>query len=73
MFSRTGHKIVPKPRQMLFFGYKLPTVTEGGPVVMDNGRIVQQGHHNALIHTTGVYRRLWEREQAAGQLEGLAS
>ena len=40
---------------------------------MDNGRIVQQGHHNALIHTTGVYRRLWEREQAAGQLEGLAS
>ncbi|MBL6802131.1 MAG: ABC transporter ATP-binding protein [Synechococcus sp. BS307-5m-G38] len=42
-------------------------------LVMDNGRIVQQGHHNALIHTTGVYRRLWEREQAAGQLEGLAS
>ena len=42
-------------------------------LVMDNGRIVQQGHHNALIHATGVYRRLWEREQAAGQLEGVAS
>ena len=42
-------------------------------LVMDNGRIVQQGHHNALIHATGVYRRLWEREQAAGQLEGMAS
>ena len=42
-------------------------------LVMDNGSIVQQGHHNALIHATGVYRRLWEREQAAGQLEGMAS
>jgi len=42
-------------------------------LVMDNGRIVQQGHHNALIQATGVYRRLWEREQAAGQLEGMAS
>jgi len=42
-------------------------------LVMDNGRIVQQGHHNTLIHASGVYRRLWEREQAAGQLEGMAS
>ena len=42
-------------------------------LVMDNGRIVQQGHHNALIATAGVYRRLWERQQAAEQLEGMAS
>ena len=42
-------------------------------LVMDNGRIVQQGHHNALIATAGVYRRLWERQQAAEQLEGIAS
>ena len=42
-------------------------------LVMENGRIVQQGHHNALIATAGVYRRLWERQQAAEQLEGMAS
>ena len=42
-------------------------------LVMDNGRIVQQGHHNALIATAGVYLRLWERQQAAEQLEGMAS
>ena len=42
-------------------------------LVMDNGRIVQQGHHNALIATAGTYRRLWERQQAAEQLEGMAS
>ncbi len=42
-------------------------------LVMDNGRIVQQGHHNALIATAGTYRRLWERQQAAEQLEEMAS
>ena len=42
-------------------------------LVMDNGRIVQQGHHNALIASAGIYRRLWERQQAAEQLEEMAS
>ena len=41
-------------------------------LVMDNGRIVQQGRHNDLIHVPGVYRRLWEREQAAEQLDAMA-
>ena len=41
-------------------------------LVMDNGRIVQVGHHNNLIHVPGVYRRLWEREQAAEQLDAMA-
>ena len=41
-------------------------------LVMDNGRIVQQGHHTDLIHVPGVYRRLWEREQAAEQLDAMA-
>ena len=39
---------------------------------MDNGQIVQQGRHNDLIHVAGVYRRLWEREQAAEQLDAMA-
>ena len=42
-------------------------------LVMENGRIVQQGHHNALIQQTGVYKRLWERQQASQQLDALAS
>ncbi len=41
-------------------------------LVMDNGRIVQQGNHSYLIHVPGVYRRLWEREQAAEQLDAMA-
>ena len=42
-------------------------------LVMDNGQIVQQGHHNELIQTAGVYRRLWEREQAVEELDAMAS
>lgn len=42
-------------------------------LVMENGRIVQQGHHNALIQQPGVYKRLWERQQASQQLDALAS
>lgn len=42
-------------------------------LVMENGRIVQEGHHSELIHTHGVYQRLWERQQAVEQMDALAS
>jgi len=42
-------------------------------LVMEAGRIVQQGHHNDLIRTHGTYQRLWERQQAAQQLDAMAS
>lgn len=42
-------------------------------LVMEQGRLVQQGHHRDLIQQPGVYRRLWEREQAADQLNAIAS
>ena len=33
-------------------------------LVMEEGRLVQQGHHRELVEVQGPYRRLWEREQA---------
>ncbi|MEY3544235.1 MAG: hypothetical protein RLZZ247_392 [Cyanobacteriota bacterium] len=41
-------------------------------LVMDGGRLVQQGHHNDLVQQSGTYRRLWEREQAEQQLSRAA-
>jgi len=41
-------------------------------LVMDSGRLVQQGHHNELVQQGGTYRRLWEREQAEQQLSRAA-
>lgn len=41
-------------------------------LVLENGQLVQQGHHNELVGSSGTYRRLWEREQAEQQLSRAA-
>jgi ATP-binding cassette subfamily B protein len=33
-------------------------------LVLEAGKLVQQGHHNELVRQEGTYRRLWEREEA---------
>ncbi|MBM5814213.1 MAG: ABC transporter ATP-binding protein [Cyanobacteria bacterium M_DeepCast_100m_m1_067] len=38
-------------------------------LVMEEGRLVQQGHHSELLAQGGTYRRLWDREQATEQLK----
>jgi ATP-binding cassette subfamily B protein len=37
-------------------------------LVLEDGRLVQQGHHRQLLEQPGTYRRLWAREQASEQL-----
>jgi ATP-binding cassette subfamily B protein len=37
-------------------------------LVLEDGRLVQQGHHSQLVSQAGPYRRLWEREQASERL-----
>lgn len=41
-------------------------------LVLEQGRLVQQGHHNELITVKGPYRSLWEREQVAERLDAVA-
>jgi ATP-binding cassette subfamily B protein len=41
-------------------------------LVIENGRLVQQGTHRELVEQAGTYRRLWEREQAEQQLSRAA-
>jgi ATP-binding cassette subfamily B protein len=41
-------------------------------LVLDGGRLVQQGHHSELVGRSGTYRRLWEREQAEQELSRAA-
>ena len=33
-------------------------------LVMDKGKIVQEGRHKDLVTLKGLYKKLWEREQA---------
>ena len=38
-------------------------------LVLERGRLVQQGCHEDLLSCKGTYRRLWEREQANEELQ----
>ncbi len=33
-------------------------------VIMDQGRIVEQGTHRTLIHCRGLYAQLWARQSS---------
>lgn len=41
-------------------------------LVIEQGTLVQQGHHRDLVQEKGLYKRLWEREQASERLEAVA-
>lgn len=36
-------------------------------LVLDNGKIVEQGSHTALLQTDGIYAALWNEQQKAGK------
>ncbi|WP_320674431.1 ABC transporter ATP-binding protein [Prochlorococcus sp. MIT 1341] len=42
-------------------------------LVLDNGKLVQEGVHSSLILKEGPYKNLWEREQAVKQLDKVVS
>ncbi|OUW28376.1 MAG: hypothetical protein CBD29_03245 [Synechococcus sp. TMED169] len=57
-------------RSVLFISHQLSAAAACDRVlVLESGRVVQQGHHRDLVKQTGTYRRLWEREQATTELE----
>ena len=33
-------------------------------LVMDKGKIIQEGNHKVLVKENGLYKQLWERELA---------
>ena len=41
-------------------------------LVIEEGRLVQEGQHADLIKRQGTYKRLWDREKANEQLEAVA-
>jgi ATP-binding cassette subfamily B protein len=40
-------------------------------LVLEDGQLVAEGHHDELVNQPGTYRRLWERQQAEQQLEAV--
>ncbi|MDM7938064.1 MAG: ABC transporter ATP-binding protein [Cyanobium sp. CZS 48M] len=62
-----------KGRTILMISHQLSAAAACDRVlVMEDGRLVQQGHHQELVAIPGTYRRLWEREQAQERLQQVA-
>jgi ATP-binding cassette subfamily B protein len=66
-------KEIAKQRTTLVIAHRLSTIADAHQIlVLDHGRIVERGTHAALIAAGGMYRQMWDRQQAR-QDEDLAS
>ena len=69
--SRTEHEIqtslrqVSRHRTTLVIAHRLSTVVEADEIlVLDDGRIVERGSHDALLARGGTYAAMWQRQQS---------
>ena len=59
-------------RTTLVIAHRLSTVTDADEIiVMDAGRIVERGTHNALLARGGTYAEMWTLQQAEAEAERL--
>ena len=58
---------ISKERTVIMIAHRLKTVRGAQQIlVLENGRVTQKGTHNQLVGTDGLYSRLWELQNQAG-------
>jgi len=62
---------VSRDRTTLVIAHRLSTVVGADEIlVLEEGRIVERGHHAALLALDGIYAAMWRRQQEAATTEG---
>ena len=68
--NKTAARIIGEMRQkndktIIMISHQLSVAASCDRIlVMDKGKIVQEGTHNDLVKKNGLYKQLWERELA---------
>ncbi len=61
-------KEIAKDRSTLTIAHRLSTIVDADQIlVMEQGRIVERGHHRQLLAEGGVYAKLWALQQEEAQ------
>ncbi|MGA8399026.1 MAG: ABC transporter ATP-binding protein/permease [Stellaceae bacterium] len=61
-------------RTTLIIAHRLSTIVDANQIlVLDQGRIVERGHHRELLAQGGVYATMWLRQQEAARREEAAA
>ncbi|MCG8549303.1 MAG: ABC transporter ATP-binding protein, partial [Desulfobacterales bacterium] len=53
-----------RSKTLIVIAHRLATITKAARiVVLEEGRVVQQGRHEELLEQEGRYRRMWHEQQ----------
>jgi len=71
--NETAHTILHNLRQgsrtVIFISHRLTAIVDADWIlVMDQGRLVEQGSHTQLLRSGGLYAQLWEEQRLEGSL-----